>query len=178
MITGSNPSPVDVAEARGEAEIASSDELDRVFGQGPGTTPAERARVSERRFVRSQTALAAASQDCQGLQMSAHEAHAAFGWDVLRHVPDCCSVPIVRAGHEVMRVLPAARRAAGLSRVALSARAGVALGDIVTLEEGLRSLPMAVLVKLATALDLCPIRFGAVPCTGPLFTASRESPRP
>lgn len=160
------------------AEIASSDELDAVFGPGPGTTPAERARVSVRRFVRSQTALAAASPECHGLQMSTHEAYQAFGWDVLRHLPACRSVPIVCAGHEAMTVLPVARRAAGLSRVALSARAGVALGDVVTLEEGTRSVPMAVLAKLATALDLCPIRFGAVPCTGPLFTPSRESPSP
>lgn len=156
-------------------EIASSDELDAVFGAGPGTMPAERARLSDRRFVRSQSALAAASPDCHGLQMSAHEAYQAFGWDVMRHLPACRSVPIVRAGHEAMTVLPAARRAAGLSRVALSARAGVALGDIVTLEEGTRSMPMAVLAKLAAALDLCPIRFGAVPCTGPLFATSPES---
>ncbi|MBD8906061.1 helix-turn-helix domain-containing protein [Methylorubrum zatmanii] len=146
-------------------ENADPFELDDVFGPGPGETPAERARQSSHRFVRCHTAIAHDSPDAGGLKISAQQAYEAFGWEILRQIPDRLSVGIVRRGCQAKEILPKARAAAGLSREDIAARSGVSLDDIVIVEDGRRSMPMAILVKLAETLGLCPIRFGAVDCT-------------
>src|ERR1700752_4715181 len=60
--------------------------LDAVFGPVPGKTPEERARVSEREFVRSMDQLAEASSKATGRQLTAREALDAYGWRVLAEV--------------------------------------------------------------------------------------------
>lgn len=137
-------------------------ELGAVFGSTPATTPDDAARLSTRRFVRSQIGLAFDSETATGLTMTAEKALTAFGWETLRLLADKPAVGIVQPGYDAASVLPAARRRAGLSRVGLVARAGVSLTEIDRIEQGRGQVPIATLARIATALGLCPIRFGAV----------------
>lgn len=65
-----------------------SDQLDRVFGPGGGTSPEHRARTSSKLFVRSIDQLAEASPLALGRKLTASEALSAYGWDTLLTVAD------------------------------------------------------------------------------------------
>jgi len=154
--------------APGEPDAASpeADLLDAVFGPGEGgTDPEVRARLSRRMFVRSHTGLAFLTGGATGLPVSAVDALSAFGWDTLSELADKPSTAIVTRGNDAATVTMRRRCELGIDVDELARRAGLPVDDVLTVMAGKRSVPMDVLVALAKAMGLCPIRFGAVPCS-------------
>jgi hypothetical protein len=75
-----------------------NDLLGKVFGEASsGGTPEERARTSNREFVRSQDHLALANGSARGHRMSAWEAYQAFGLDKLEETLEYGSAVLVAA---------------------------------------------------------------------------------
>ena len=154
-----------VIDIRRDARSASYDQaeiLEAVFGPGEGLDPGARAAASNRAFVRSHTGLALDTGRGTGLRMSAEEALDAFGWEVLWELALKPAVSIVSSLHLASVVQPARRHELGLDVEGLARLAGVTVEEVLAVEAGRRRMPMAVLVPIARAMGLCPIRYGAV----------------
>lgn len=89
--------------------------LDRVFGEGEGATPAERAHTSQRRFVRGIDLLTFdESPRATGRRLSAAEALDAYGFDKLAEIASEGSALICESVPAAGRVLSERRRDLGL----------------------------------------------------------------
>src|SRR4051812_24482193 len=101
--------------------------LTAVFGANSrGDTPEERARTSEREFVRSQVQLGLATDRSTGHRLSAAEALDIFGWDILLKVALDGSYPLISKADEPAATLRAQRTALNLSVDQLRRRTGFA----------------------------------------------------
>src|SRR5665213_1794222 len=85
----------------GSTMLSDSVQLDAVFGKdSKGLTPAERAKTSKSRFVRSQHQLSQYRDSASGRILNANQALRLFGWDKLKELADRPATPIVRDVNE------------------------------------------------------------------------------
>lgn len=142
-------------------------ELDLVFGlHSVGSTPEERAKISNVRFVRSQIQLAPYSTAATGRVLSAQEALRTFGWEVLRQASYEGSAPLIDSPQEPAVTLRARRIELGISEDQLAKEVGISINALRQAETvGARS-PCRMLESLAQALALNEQVLGLVPNAG------------
>jgi Zn-dependent peptidase ImmA (M78 family) len=128
--------------------------LDLVFGKGEGTTPAERARVSTRRFVRGLDLLTFdESSRATGRRLSALEALEAYSFDKLVEVATEGSAVICESTAAVGRVLRERRQDLRLTTRYVATAAGVRPEIIEALEASKRR-PIREYERVARVLGL------------------------
>lgn len=129
--------------------------LDKVFGSdSAGETPEERARTSQREFVRGQTMLAEASPEASGRRLTALEALNIFGFDVLLKAIEDGQALLVRDRFEPSRTLKNRREALGYDQRHLARLAGLSPQDVVNAETPGKISPVRNLERLAPPLAL------------------------
>ena len=129
-------------------------ELDQVFGPGPGATPLERARRSQRVFVRSLDQLAFYSTGATGRQMTASEALLAFEFDVLKEVATEGSALLCASRDAAAYAVRAQRENLGLSRRAVAARAQLSEHDLDKAEANARDVRLRTYERIACCLGM------------------------
>jgi hypothetical protein len=131
----------------------SPQDLDFVFGPGPGTTTEERARHSQRRYMRSMDQLTEANERAAGRRLTAWEALDAYGWDILLEVAEEGGALLAAGPKAVGRLLSARRKTLGLDARQV---ANIANIDIRLIEsaEAYKRLPIRELEKIARAMGL------------------------
>jgi transcriptional regulator with XRE-family HTH domain len=139
-------------------------ELDWVFGErSQGETPDERARSSDRVFVRGQAQVAAYKAGATGVQMTAHQVFRAFGFEALVEIAREGSFQLVPARDEPARTLRARREALGLNARQVARFAGLTESQITQAETAGRVSPIRNLLNLAETLALDEQVLGFVP---------------
>lgn len=129
--------------------------LEIVFGpESKGDTEIERARSSRRLFVRSQLQIASASEKAKGRVLTASEALAAFGPQVLLKVAQEGAAPLVSDGAEPAATLKARRVELGLSPESVAKRAKIDVDTLLKAEEPGNLNPIRTLESIAQALAL------------------------
>jgi Zn-dependent peptidase ImmA (M78 family) len=131
----------------------SSEDLDFVLGPGPGTTPEERALHSKREYVRSMDQLAEANDLAKGRKLSAAEALAAYGWDVLDEVASEGAALLSAGPKAVGRLLKRQRDTLGLDLKQVSTTANIDI-HIVESAETFKRLPIRDIERIARSLGL------------------------
>lgn len=128
--------------------------LDRVFGECEGTTPADRARASSRRFVRGVDLLTFdESPRATGRRLSATEALDAYGFDKLAEVAADGSAIICESVTAVGRALSDRRRQLGLE-IRHVASATKLRSDVVEALEASKRRPIQEYERVARVLGL------------------------
>ncbi len=128
--------------------------LDRVFGEGEGTTPTDRARISSRRFVRGIDLLTFdKSPRATGRRLSAAEALDAYGFDKLAEVAAEGSALICESVQAAGRALSERRRDLGLE-VRHIASASKLRPEVIEALEASKRRPIQEYEKVARVLGL------------------------
>lgn len=128
--------------------------LEIVFGSGESSSPAQRARESERVFVRGLDLLTLdTSPRATGRRLTAHEAYEAYGIPKLYQVLAEGSAVISESPDAAGRVLRDRRQQLGLSVRAVAAKSGLAPEVIEALEHSARR-PVREYERAARALGL------------------------
>lgn len=129
--------------------------LSKVFGaSSSGSTIEERARSSERQFVRGQTMLAEASATAKGRRLSAFEAFKIFGFEILAQAVDDGQVAIVPNRSEPANTIKSRREALGISREMLSKIAGIKPALLEAMETPGRVSSIREIEKIAAPLAI------------------------
>ena len=130
-------------------------DLDKVFGpELSGDTPWERARSSQREFVRGQTMLAEASAEATGHRLAAAEALNNFDFSTLLTAVEEGQAPLVRERIEPARTLRRHREALGYTQQHLARLANVTAEDVVKAETPGNVSPIRILERLALPLAI------------------------
>jgi Zn-dependent peptidase ImmA (M78 family)/transcriptional regulator with XRE-family HTH domain len=128
--------------------------LDRVFGEGEGTTPEARARVSSRRFVRGLDELTFdESPRAKGRRLTAREALDAYGFEVLSEVATEGSALLCESVDAVGRALRERRAQLDLPIRTIASETGLAPEVIEALEASKRR-PIRDYERVARVLGL------------------------
>lgn len=143
-----------------------TEELNLVFGQGTGSTPEERARVSSAQFVRGQVQLAPYSHGATGRILSAREALRLFGWNVLRQAVLDGSAPLLTSPKEPAATIQSRRKELGLSPKQLAHRVGITEDTLLQAETAGARTSFRILESLGRALALDEQMLGLVPNAG------------
>ena len=131
------------------------DLLGKIFGEASsGSTPEERARTSDRKFVRSQDHLALANIDATGHRLSAWEAYQSFGLDKLEEALEYGSAILVTAPREPAESIRKSREERGLGINDIARTIEVDEKQIANAEDPKKTNPIAVLERIAMALGL------------------------
>lgn len=129
--------------------------LDRIFGAGAtGQTAQERARVSTRRFVRSQSQLALMTDRAKGLEVSPETALALVGLDGLLHVIKSGAVVINPSLREPSDSFRIQREELGVTQNDLANATGLTVEEVIKAEQHGSISPIRKLVQLGQALGL------------------------
>ena len=134
--------------------IASKQDLDLVFGPGTGTNAAERARQSDRCFVRSQVQLTAYTPAAKGHVFTAKEALRVFGYDSLVTVVREGAVTLAASASEPATSLKTRRTTMGIAAKKLAAKAGISLKELEKAETPGQLSKIRDLERLCQALAL------------------------
>lgn len=138
--------------------------LDIAFGAGDGHSIEDRARQSNRTFVRSLDHLAFDSERAKGQKLTASEVLRHFGKEKIAEVVEYGAAilvsdpqgPTAQPGKRIR----ARRKSLGLSRSDLARRVGMTCEDVLSLEEGSTRVPARTLTKICSALSLDEYRIG------------------
>ena len=135
--------------------VISTDDLNKVFGaESSGFTPRERARTSQRQFVRAQTMLAEASEAATGHRLAAAEALDNFDFPILLAAVEDGQAPLVHDRSEPARTLQKHREALGYTQQHLARLAKVTVEDVTKAETPGKISPIRVLERLALPLAI------------------------
>ncbi|WP_051327014.1 ImmA/IrrE family metallo-endopeptidase [Desulfatibacillum aliphaticivorans] len=130
-------------------------ELALIFGlDSKGETPEERARSSQKLFVRSQDQIAEYSPASTGRRLSAWEAYKAYGLPVLQEIASYGSAILPANPDEPAATLADRRKQIGYTESELAQRAGLSISDIKNAEDPMTRNPIRVLEKIAQELAL------------------------
>ncbi len=127
--------------------------LDLVFGPGPGDSPAQRARHSDRMFVRSIDQLAEDSGSARGRRLTAREALEAYGFEKLLEAASEGSALLSASRDALGRVLRDRRTQLGLEVARVASRANVDPSVVEAAEQSKR-VPIRECERIARALGL------------------------
>ena len=131
-------------------------QLEAVFGKSStGPTPEERARSSDRYFIRSQHQLSFYADGASGRRINAREALDLFGWSALKELADHSAVPILHGVDEPYRTIERRLKSLGLTLE----KAGRLIGWTPKLTKSFiqrAQLPFRELEKFAQSLSLEP----------------------
>lgn len=114
----------------------------------------ERARRSQRMFVRSLDQLAFYSAGATGRQLTALEALRAYGFDVLKEVAAEGSALLCESKDAAAYAIRCQRRALGLNQKAVAARAQLSEHDIATAEANARDVRLRTYERIACSLGM------------------------
>lgn len=139
-------------------------ELDIVFGEDSrGDTPEERARTSNRLWVRSISQFGEYKPTATGLVLDAKESLEVFGFDALLEVYYKGSFLLQRDPKEPAISLFLRRTQLDLSREELARRANLDVSQIINAEKPGFPTPMNVLVAISRVLGFDPRSIGFSP---------------
>jgi Zn-dependent peptidase ImmA (M78 family)/DNA-binding transcriptional regulator YiaG len=127
--------------------------LDSILGPGPGNTPADRARYSQRFFVRSLDQLAEYSEGARGRRLTAYEALEAYGFEKLVEAVTEGSALLASSRDAVGSALRDRREQLGLSIERVATRANVDVSLVEAAEQS-RRVPIRECERIARALGL------------------------
>ena len=137
---------------------------DIAFGTNPGSSLKDRAKSSNRTFVRSLDHLAFDSPNATGQRLTAYEVLSHFGEQKIAEVLEYGTAILVSDPHcpsvQPGKRIRSRRRALGLSPSDLARRVGVNAEDIATLENGSSRLPARTLTRVCSALSLDEYKIG------------------
>jgi hypothetical protein len=132
----------------------SSDQLDAVFGRDSrGTAPEDRARSSARQWVRGLDGIAEDSDAANGRRLTASEALAAYGWEVLLEVAAEGSKLLCSDRDAAPRAIRLRRETLGLTERHVAARAGLSEEEVRRCETAGR-WPIRTYERIARVLGL------------------------
>jgi Zn-dependent peptidase ImmA (M78 family)/transcriptional regulator with XRE-family HTH domain len=132
-----------------------TDLLGKIFGEASsGGTPEERARTSNREFVRSQDHLALANTSATGHRISAWEAYQAFGLDKLEETLEYGSAVLVAGPREPAESIRKCREDRGLEIDDIARAIAVDENQIQNAEDPKKTNPIELLERIAMALGL------------------------
>jgi Zn-dependent peptidase ImmA (M78 family)/transcriptional regulator with XRE-family HTH domain len=129
--------------------------LDAVFGEdSTGATPEERAVTSKAIFVRSLDQLAFDTQAATGHKLTAWEALATYGWDVLAEVGGEGAALLCAGPRAAGNALRSRRESLGLDLRHVARRAGLNVKLVDMVERTDPSMPITVYEKIGRTLCL------------------------
>lgn len=129
--------------------------LESVFGAtSTGDAPEDRARTSDRLFVRSQDHLALHTEGATGRVLTAWEALHAFGFDLLVEAVEDSPAVLPQSPDEPSRSIRARRESLGLSHQDVARQAKVDLSVATVAESPASRTPIRQLEAIAVALGL------------------------
>lgn len=141
--------------------------FDAVFGRdSTGDCIEERARTSNREFVRSQVQIAFANERATGRKLSAMEALDNFGSGILFELSHKNAVPIILKEGEPGRTIRSRRNEMSLSIEALSRASEIEVDRLVAFEDGVSTLPFRDIERLSRSLVLDESVIGYQPGSG------------
>lgn len=142
----------------------SSDIWDMAFGTDGGHSLEERAKNSERIFVRSMDHLAFHSESATGQKLTAYEALSHFGEGKIAEVLEYGTAVLIsdsqRPTSQPGTRIRARRKSLGLTPSDLASRVGISGDDIAALESGFTRVPARTLIRTCSALALDEYRIG------------------
>lgn len=141
--------------------------LDAVFGtESTGDSVEERARTSNREFVRSQVQIAYANERATGRKLSAREALDNFGSSVLFGLSQKNAVPLILKVGEPGQTIKSRRADMSLSVEELARVSDIDVEQLVSFENGNSVLPFRDIEKISRSLVLDESVIGYQPGSG------------
>lgn len=130
-------------------------DLDTVFGKDSiGQTPEERARTSQREFVRGSVQIAISNPRATGRRLSATETLDTFGSDILYDIKENGFTPIIMKAGEPGRTISARRTSMSLAVDEIANRVSISSEDLINFEQGKSDLPYRDIEKICRSLVL------------------------
>lgn len=130
-------------------------DLDAVFGKDSiGQTPEDRARTSNREFVRGSVQIAISNPRATGRRLSAIETLDAFGSDILYDIRENGFTPIVLKAGEPGKTIANRRASMSLAVDDVASRASISPEDLINFEQGRSDLPYRAIEKICRSLVL------------------------
>lgn len=130
-------------------------DLDAVFGKDSiGQTPEDRARTSNREFVRGSVQIAISNPRATGRRLSAIETLDAFGSDILYDIKENGFTPIVLKAGEPGKTISTRRASMSLSVDDVASRASISSEELINFEQGKSDLPYRAIEKICRSLVL------------------------
>ncbi|MCI3947097.1 hypothetical protein K0038_04185 [Pseudomonas syringae] len=141
--------------------------FDAVFGhESTGNSVEERARTSNREFVRSQVQIAFSNDRASGRKLSAREALDNFGSNILLELSEKNAVPLILRQGEPGKTIRSRRNEMSLSVEELARVADVELDRLIQFESGSSTLPFREIERLSRSLVLDESVIGYQPGSG------------
>lgn len=141
--------------------------FDTVFGhESVGDSVEERARTSNREFVRSQVQIALANDRATGRKLSAREALDNFGPNILLELSHKNAVPLILKEGEPGKTIRSRRGEMSLSVEELARVAEVDVEKLIQFENGCSTLPFRDIERLSRSLVLDESVIGYQPGSG------------
>jgi transcriptional regulator with XRE-family HTH domain len=132
-----------------------SHDLEAVFGNASsGATPQERARTSDRIYVRSLDQLALDSPRATGRRLTSSEALDAYGWDTLLEVEHEGAALLSAGPNAPGEAIRSRRNALNLGLKQVARRAALAPAQLEDAERNARGIPLQWYERIAQALGL------------------------
>lgn len=148
----------------GSKLILTNDTWDAVFGSNGGRTVEDRAKGSNRIFVRSSDHLAFDSAEATGQRLTAYEVVRHFGEEKIAEILEYGSAILVSDPHcpseQPGKRIRARRTTLGLSPSELARKVRISGEEIAALEDGSTRLPVRTLTRICSALSLDEYRIG------------------